>query len=197
MTKEDRRSIDTTQQGPARYTGRSDYVGLCPTPEDAVHRAEYFARNPRAKKSKGVPGIDVPEIDSNDAEQAHITEETHELLMVHFTRAGLAYYSHWRFTDYGEAVLAKKPKNTAEASWDTWEFRDDLPLKKVDARDGTTFLKTQWMPAGWKPVPPVTPPPVEAGLATGSGILLDVSGRERILQLCKEIKANCSGTPQS
>ena len=205
--KADRVVIDDEQLNPTREVklrngDRSDYIGLCLTPGDAVLRAEYFARNPRAKKCKGVLGkpIDVSEIDPNDAAQAHITDETHELLMVHFTLAGLAYYSHWRLTAYGEAVLAKKSKNvadaswkrenTAEASWDTWEFRDDLPLGPV-AQDGTTLLTTRWMPKGWKPVPPVSPPPVS------EGILLDEAGRERIFQLCRELTATCRGTPQS
>ena len=110
VTKEDRRSIDTTQQVPARYTGRSDYVGLSPTQPSGATAENAVKRAPGAPAMEGI----------------QVTGETHELLEIHFTMAGLAYYTANRLTrEHGSMLVRKSYYGDAADYWGTWRFQEN------------------------------------------------------------------------
>ena len=98
----------------ARYTGRSDYIGLRETQAGAIERARVFF--------------------------PVVAPETHCMLKFMFTPEGIAHYTvNCTGKDYGFASILHKRYCWETPDHGTWHFHGNIPTQKVTKRtlDGT------------------------------------------------------------
>ena len=119
----DRAACERQNGIPMRYlAGGRDYIGLRERKPDAVERARM--------NSPGSP----------------VTAETHVLVKINFTQAGVAHFttrSAGANHNYAP-ILFKKVYSDPTYDWKVWHFLEDLPLH-LETSAGEPLVTSQWV----------------------------------------------------